>query len=260
MEIPLYQVDAFTSSQFAGNPAAVCPLESWLPAKVMQAIAAENNLAETAFIVRTDGRFEIRWFTPEIEVDLCGHATLASAYVLRKYLGYLDDSVVFQSKSGELLVTLEGDRLCLDFPALPPKPCTPHIRLVDGLGTQPVEILGAKDYLAVFADASEVLTLQPNFDVLRTIDRRGVVVTAPGDDVDFVSRFFAPGAGVDEDPVTGSAHCMLTPYWSRRLKKQAMSARQLSRRGGDLWVEDCGERVKIAGYVAPYLRGVIQVG
>lgn len=259
MEIPLFQVDAFASRVFSGNPAAVCPLERWLPAKTMQAIAAENNLAETAFFVNTSEGYEIRWFTPAVEIDLCGHATLASAYVLFEYLGYGGDRVVFLSKSGELAVDKHEGRLRLDFPSRPPQRCQPHERLIDGLGTQPLEVLAANYYMAVYPREEDVWTLEPNFEVLRALDKSGIVVTAPGREVDFVSRFFAPAMGVDEDPVTGSAHCLLTPYWSRRLGKADLRALQVSRRGGELWVSDRGDRVWIAGHVTPYLKGTITV-
>jgi PhzF family phenazine biosynthesis protein len=260
MEIPLYQVDAFSARQFGGNPAAVCPLEFWLPAQLMQAIAAENNLAETAFLVREGERWGLRWFTPEREVDLCGHATLASAYVLFQYLGAPGNTVVFDSRSGELTVSRQGDRLCLNFPSLPAQRVDPHPRLIEGLGTQPLEILAVKDfYLVVYASEDDVRTLQPNFDVLRLMDHFGIIATARGREVDFVSRFFAPAAGIPEDPVTGSAHCTLTPYWAQRLGKKSMRARQISARGGELWVEEAADRILIAGQVAPYLRGTITV-
>ncbi|MFN7924907.1 MAG: PhzF family phenazine biosynthesis protein [Bryobacteraceae bacterium] len=259
MDISLFQVDAFSSRVFGGNPAAVCPLDRWIPAKIMQAIAAENNLAETAFFVKTGDVYEIRWFTPAVEIDLCGHATLASAYVLFDYLSHGGDRVTFLSKSGELAVDKRDGRLCLDFPSRPPQRCQPHDRLIDGLGTQPLEVLAANYYMAVYPKEEDVWTLEPNFDVLRALDRGGIVVTAPGREVDFVSRFFAPAFGIDEDPVTGSAHCLLIPYWSRRLGKKDMRALQVSRRGGELWVEDRGDRVGIAGHVTPYLRGTITV-
>ena len=256
MEIPLFQVDAFTGEQFRGNPAAVCPLEYWLPAQTMQAVAAENNLAETAFFVKEGDRYGLRWFTPATEVDLCGHATLASAYVLFHYMGVQEEAVQFDSRGGELQVRRSGELLVLDFPAHPAQRCEPEQRLIEGLGTQPLEILRAQYYLVVYAGIEDILTLQPKMDVLALVGAP-CIVTAPGQDCDFVSRFFAPSYGIDEDPVTGSAHCTLTPYWSRRLGKKQMHARQLSARGGELFVEDAGSRVYIAGRVAPYLRGTI---
>ena len=260
MEVPLYQVDAFTLTQFAGNPAAVCRLNSWLPAHVMQAIASENNLAETAFTVREGERWGIRWFTPKVEVDLCGHATLAAAYVLFRWEGVAGERIAFDSRSGELTVTRRDDWLTLDFPSLPAGRLTPHPRLIDGLGTQPLEILAAKDtYLVVYASEEDVRLLNPNYEVLRTMDRLGVIVTARAAEVDFVSRFFAPAAGIDEDPVTGSAHCTLAPYWAQRLNKSELRARQVSARGGELRVETAADRVLISGQVAPYLRGTIEL-
>ncbi len=259
MEIPIYQVDAFTSRQFGGNPAAVCPLENWLPDATMQAIAAENNLSETAFFVPVGDRFHLRWFTPTIEVDLCGHATLAAAYVIQEYLRYPSPAVQFDSRSGVLSVTRDGARLTLDFPALPLTRCSPDSAIVEGLGVHPLECYVAMDYMVVLGSEDDVRTLKPHFATLARVDRRGVIVTARGRDVDFVSRFFAPGSGIDEDPVTGSAHCARAPYWSRRLGKKSMHALQVSARGGELWVEDRGDRVTISGHVAPYLRGSITV-
>jgi PhzF family phenazine biosynthesis protein len=261
MEIPLFQVDSFSSRTFGGNPAAICPLPEWIDAALMQSIAAENNLAETAFFVtRADGRYELRWFTPTVEVDLCGHATLAAAYVLYEYLGAAGEELVFETRSGELKVRRDGKILKLDFPARPPKHCDPHPRLIEVLGTQPLEILKAEwCYLAIYPNEEDVRTLQPNLPLLGTLGNMAAIVTAPGTSADFVSRFFAPAHGIDEDPVTGMAHCTLTPYWSRRLGKKNLFARQISARGGELWVEDRGDRVWIAGYVAPYLRGTITV-
>lgn len=259
MKIPLYQVDAFTRRVFAGNPAAVCPLDAWLPDEQMQAIAAENNLAETAFFVPENGEFRIRWFTPAVEVDLCGHATLASAFVICEKLEPVRQAVRFASRSGELVVTRQEGRYVLDFPARPPSPCAPHPRLVDALGTQPLQVLAARDYLVIYRDEEEVRSLQPDLRLLSEMDRFAVTVTAPGREVDFVSRFFAPAQGVPEDPVTGSAHCTLIPYWSRRLGKTILTARQISARGGELFCEDRGERVFIGGDAVLYLEGRIDV-
>jgi predicted PhzF superfamily epimerase YddE/YHI9 len=260
MELPIYQVDAFTSRTFSGNPAAVCPLREWLDPAVMQAIAAENNLAETAFFVPRDGRCDLRWFTPEVEVKLCGHATLATAYVLFENLGATGDELIFDTLSGELRVARVDGKLRLDFPALPPKRCEPHPRLIEALGTQPLEILKASYYLAVYPAPEDVLGLQPNLPLLGSLDNTPVIVTAPSSEVDFVSRFFAPSFGIDEDPVCGSAHCTLAPYWSRRLGKKQLHTLQVSKRGGELWLEDRGDRVWIAGHAAPYLKGCITVG
>lgn len=260
MRLSLFQVDAFSTRVFAGNPAAVCPLEGWLPDEKMQAIAAENNLAETAFFVRKDGHFDLRWFTPGCEVDLCGHATLASAYVLFEVLKEPGERLEFQTKSGVLSVARQGDLLVMDFPSRPPSVVeSPHADLVAGLGGKPVEILAARDYLVRYGNEAEVRALKPNFEKLAEVDRFAVIVTAPGSDVDFVSRFFAPAKGVNEDPVTGSAHCTLIPYWSAELGKTELRARQISKRRGELFCKLKGDRVEIAGHAALYLKGEIEV-
>ena len=258
MKIRLFQIDAFTDRRFAGNPAAVCPLEEWLDDPVMQAIAAENNLSETAFFVPAGDQFALRWFTPVREIDLCGHATLASAFVVLRYLQPERDVVTFSSQSGPLTVSRDGDRLRMDFPAWEAKECAAPAALLAGLGQPPAELRRTRDYLAIYASEREIRELRPDMQRLITLDA-SVIVTAPGDSVDFVSRFFAPQAGIPEDPVTGSAHCTLVPYWARRLGKAALHARQVSRRGGELFCEDCGERVKIGGQARLYLQGEIQV-
>lgn len=257
--IPLCQLDAFAGELFRGNPAAVCPLESWLDDALMQSIAAENNLSETAFLVR-DGEdgFGLRWFTPAAEVELCGHATLASAWVAFHRLGIEADRVRFESASGTLWVRREGELLVLDFPARPGVPCAGPPGLAEGLGSRPVEVLEAPYYLAVFDTEAEVRELRPDPRVLAEVGR-AVIVTAPGDEVDFVSRFFAPGLGIDEDPVTGSAHCTLTPYWSARLGRRELTAHQVSQRGGELRCVDRGERIEIGGRVVLYLDGLIHL-
>lgn len=255
--IPIYQIDAFTRKVFGGNPAAVCPLEEWLPEAVMQAIAAENNLAETAFFVPRGREFEIRWFTPEVEVDLCGHATLAAAYVILNELGSPNNYVHFHSQSGLLKVYRKHDYLELDFPSRPPQPAEYPPGLIAGLGATPQHILRSRDYVCVYETVEEVAALEPRFEELAKLDVLGIIATAPGTDADFVSRFFAPGAGVNEDPVTGSAHSTLIPYWAERLGKQKMFARQISKRGGELFCELHGERVRIGGYAVPYLKGEI---
>jgi PhzF family phenazine biosynthesis protein len=257
--LPLYQVDAFTSEPFSGNPAAVVPLERWLDEALMQAIALENNLSETAFFVPEGDAFRIRWFTPAAEVDLCGHATLATAWVLFSELGHQAETLRFLSRSGELRVTRADDWLTLDFPAQPPVPVGRLPDLVHGLGRAPAELLASEDYLAVFDSAAEVAALRPDFESLSRLDRRGVIATAPGDDVDFVTRFFAPALAVPEDPVTGSAFTQLGPYWSERLGRKRLRARQISARGGEVVCEMSGERVLISGHVAPYLTGTISV-
>ncbi|HQG30523.1 MAG TPA: PhzF family phenazine biosynthesis protein [Deltaproteobacteria bacterium] len=259
METPIYQVDAFTSTVFSGNPAAVCPLGEWLPDEVMQAIARENNLSETAFFVPEGDSYKIRWFTPEAEVDLCGHATLASAYVILKLLETSRTQVQFFSRSGLLTVSLEADLLAMNFPSQLPRPCEIPPMLVSGLGMEPSEILCSEDYFAVYESEDDIKRLEPDMNALCSIGMRGVIVTAPGRDADFVSRFFAPRLGIPEDPVTGSAHCALIPYWSRRLDKKELHARQISRRGGELFCRDLGDRVEISGCAALYMSGTINI-
>ena len=263
MKLPLYQVDAFGSATFAGNPAAVCPLEAPLSDALMQSIAAENNLSETAFFVKRRDAFDIRWFTPKAEVDLCGHATLASAYVVLEILERGRERVTFASKSGDLTVTRDGELLSMLFPARPPAQVdegSPHVAaLIDALGAKPERVLAARDYVAVFARERDVRELAPDMRKLARLDRHAVIVTAPGGAHDFVSRFFAPSIGVDEDPVTGSAHCTLIPYWSKRLGKPRLRALQCSPRGGELTCEDRGESVVMAGRAVLYLEGTIHV-
>jgi PhzF family phenazine biosynthesis protein len=244
---------------FTGNPAAVCPLDAWLPDETMQAIAAENNLSETAFFVPAGDGYRLRWFTPTTEVDLCGHATLASAYVVFRFLRPGVSEVDFQTQqAGRLRVVRDGELLALDFPARPAAPCAMSEALAAGLGRRPAALLAARDYLAVYDAADDIVALRPDFAALAALDRFAVIVTAPGTGgIDFVSRFFAPARGVDEDPVTGSAHCTLIPYWAERLGKTCLEARQLSRRGGALSCALDGERVSIAGRAALYLEGAI---
>jgi PhzF family phenazine biosynthesis protein len=259
MRIPLYQIDAFTSRLFSGNPAAVCPLEEWLDDAVLQAIAAENNLSETAFFVWRGDRYHLRWFTPAVEVDLCGHATLASAFVILNYLEPSRETVIFDTLSGELSVSRDGGLLSMDFPARPPSPCAAPHGLVEALGVTPREVLAARDLMAVFEREEVVRSMTPRMELLAQLNAFAVIVTAPGDKVDFVSRFFAPRAGIDEDPVTGSAHSTLTPYWSARLGKPKLHALQVSRRGGELWCEDRGGRVTIKGNSVRFFEGVIHL-
>ncbi|MCU0448845.1 MAG: PhzF family phenazine biosynthesis protein [Bernardetiaceae bacterium] len=258
--LPIYQVDAFASRLFGGNPAAVCPLAEWLPDDLMQQIAAENNLAETAFFVPQGRDFGIRWFTPELEVDLCGHATLATAHVILNELGWPESYLHFHSKSGLLKVHRKDQLLELDFPATPPQEAPAPAHLLEGLGARPVYLLRSKfDYLAVYATEAEVLALRPDFGQLGQVATRGIIVSAPGTNCDFVSRFFGPGAGINEDPVTGSAHCALVPYWAERLGKKRLHAWQLSKRRGELWCELAHDRVKMAGNTVLYLQGEIKV-
>jgi len=259
MKILLYQVDAFTGRVFCGNPAAVCPLEEWLDEELMQAIAAENNLPETAFFVLETEGYRIRWFTPEAEVDLCGHATLASAFVLFNYIDNTLTRVTFNSKSGPLTVASDGELLSMDFPSQPAKPCPTPRELIEGLGREPIEVLRSEDYLAVLAGENEVAKLEPDMGSLKKLELRGVIVTAEGEDADFVSRFFAPKFGIDEDPVTGSSHCSLIPYWSAKLGKQKLHALQVSQRGGELFCEDRGDRVLISGRVVKFMEGFISL-
>jgi len=260
MKLKQYQVDAFASRVFEGNPAAVCPLSAWLGDDVLQAIAEENNLSETAFFVPTGNGFHLRWFTPVAEVDLCGHATLASAHVLFDILGYPKPAVEFETRSGTLVVEKKQGDLAMDFPSIPPKPCSPPKALIDGLGEHPTEILAADDYIAVFDSEATVRALTPNFTVLAELDLRGVAVTAPGLNVDFVSRFFAPKFGIQEDPVTGSAHCELAPYWSVKLEKFTLQARQVSKRGGDVQCELRGDRVTLIGKAKTFMMAEIDTG
>lgn len=255
MKLRQFQVDAFAERVFEGNPAAVCPLKKWLPDRVMQAIAEENNLAETAFFVPVGKRFALRWFTPVAEVDLCGHATLASAHVLFEHLAYPQAVLTFTTRSGELRVQRRGKLLEMDFPATPATACTLPQAMVAGLGREPLEVLAAADYLAVFASEAEVRAITPNHAWLSHLDLRGVIVSAPGDEVDFVSRFFAPKYGIPEDPVTGSAHCVLTPYWAERLGKTTLSARQVSKRGGHVGCVLQGERVVLSGSAVTVMEG-----
>ncbi len=257
--LPIYQVDAFTSGPFTGNPAAICLLSGWLSDDMLQKIAMENNLAETAFIVPQNNEWLIRWFTPALEVDLCGHATLASAHVVMKILYPEMQEVVFRSqKMGSLTVRKRGDILELDFPSDPPRKCDMPVLIAGSLGIEPLEsYLGRSDYLLLYESENDIISLQPDFRSLAKADGRGVIVTAPGSDVDFVSRFFAPQSGIDEDPVTGSAHTTLTPFWAYRLGILSLKARQLSSRGGYLECSLNGERTYISGRTVLYLQGEI---
>ena len=262
MRLPLYQVDAFAGDLFGGNPAAVCPLPEWLPDAAMQAIAAENNLSETAFCVREGDGYALRWFTPTVEVDLCGHATLASGFVVMRFLEPQREAVPFRTvKAGTLTVTRDADMLAMDFPARPAAPTEAPAGLLEALGGAPRTVLRARDYLIVYDSAAEIAALAPDFAALAGVkDCWAAITTAPGENgVDFVSRFFAPAQGVPEDPATGSSHCTLTPYWAERLGKMTLEARQLSRRGGALRCALNGDRVSIAGRAVLYLKGQIEV-
>jgi PhzF family phenazine biosynthesis protein len=263
MELPIYQVDAFTSRPFAGNPAAVCPLSAWLPDDVMLAIAAENNLSETAFFVPEGDRFALRWFTPAVEVDLCGHATLASGFVVLTRLDPGRRDVVFQTKSGALTVRRDGEGFTMDFPSRPPVPTEVTEPLAAALGVRPSAAVKARDWIAIFERAEDVRRLAPDLARIAALDAFAVAVTAPGTgedaDVDFVSRFFAPAKGVPEDPVTGSLHCALTPYWAARLGRQRLAARQVSRRGGELRCVLAGDRVELSGQAVLVIEGTLRI-
>ncbi|MBT3789872.1 MAG: PhzF family phenazine biosynthesis protein [Alphaproteobacteria bacterium] len=255
MRIPLYQIDAFADRPFSGNPAAVCPLDSWLDDDVMQNMAMENNLSETAFFVGADGKYDLRWFTPASEVDLCGHATLASAHVVFNRLETTQDKIVFSTKSGDLVVTRQGDLIEMDFPARAPEAMKENPALLAALGGNPTSAQVSRDFFVTYETEAEVAALTPDMAALASLENWAIIVTAPGDHCDFVSRFFAPGHGIDEDPVTGSAHCTLIPYWSDRLGKDQMIARQISARGGELHCRNQGDRVAIAGRAHEVLVG-----
>lgn len=260
MTLDYYHVDAFADRVFTGNPAGVVPLKRWLPAAVLQSLAMENAHSETAFFVPRGGNFHLRWFTPKIEVDLCGHATLAAAHVLWTHLAHTEDPIRFDTLSGPVSVSRESGRLMLDFPVRPPQTVEAPPLLAEALGAKPFQVWRTENnYLAVFRREEELRALSPDFAKVAALDCIGVCATAPGKSVDFVSRFFAPKAGINEDPVTGSAHCTLTPYWSKRLGKPRLRAEQLSARGGRLWCEVEGDRVKIAGHAVTYMRGQIEV-
>ncbi len=263
MNLPIYQVDAFADRLFTGNPAAVCPLQGWLDDWQMQAIAAENNLAETAFFVPQGKGFQIRWFTPALEVDLCGHATLAAAHILFTELGFAEDIIEFHSRSGLLTVTRDQDRLTMDFPAEPALATQTPPNMEGALGYLPSEVLFNQDYLCVFDEETIIRDMQPDFAALSHFDARGIIVTAPAEKYDFICRFFAPQVGINEDPVTGSAFTKLAPYWSRRLDKEQLFAHQASKRGGDVWceVDEAKQgRIVISGSAVTFMRGTMNLG
>jgi PhzF family phenazine biosynthesis protein len=260
VRVPYFQVDAFTDRLFGGNPAGICLLEEWLPDALLQGIATENNLSETAFLVPKGSDFDLRWFTPEVEIDLCGHATLAAAFVIFHELKLRGSTVRFHTRSGVLSADRAEEVITLDFPALPAATCTAPAALINGLGWMPIEVrCGVEDLLAVVTSEADVLSLKPDTAQLAALDARGIIVTAPGSDCDFVSRFFAPRLGIVEDPVTGSAHSTLIPYWSERLGKTRMLARQLSSRGGELFCEARGDRVGIGGRAVLYSRSQLEL-
>lgn len=261
MKIKKYQVDAFADNVFEGNPAAVCPLNEWISDELMQHIAMEHNLSETAFIVNHNSYFEIRWFTPETEVDLCGHATLATGHVLFEHLNYKKQKIRLQCARGELMVKKSGNLLEMDFPSTVGKKVNAPTKLLEALAlrSQPIEVFKADDYMLVVDNQKQVEQLKPDFSLLKKIDTRGIMVTAPGEEVDFVSRFFAPAVGINEDPVTGSAHTMMVPYWAERGNKRELSAQQLSPRGGKMQCTCLGERTLLAGNAVTYSIGEILV-
>ncbi len=259
MKLKLYQIDAFAEQLFLGNPAGVCPLRKWIPDKLMQNIATENNLAETAFFVKEGNAFHIRWFTPLIEVDLCGHATFAASHVIFEFLNYKENSIHFISRSGDLFVRKEGEYLILNFPADKISKVEITASLIEGIGIAPLEAYkGISDYMLIYKNQEQIEKINPDFKILSQTGTRGIIVTSRGNECDFVSRFFAPGVGVDEDPVTGSAHTTLIPYWQKVLGKNEMTAMQLSKRKGNLKCKYLGERVEIGGKAKTYLIGEIE--
>jgi PhzF family phenazine biosynthesis protein len=260
VKLPIYQIDAFTNRVFGGNPAAVVVMDEWLEDQTLQAIAAENNLSETAFVIPGPECSPLRWFTPAVEMDLCGHATLAAAHVLFQEHYAEQTHLRFETRSGTLAVSRNDHLLYLDFPSRPGEPVTIDETLIEALGRTPVSAIRARDLMVVFETEAEVRDFSPDYSAIHGLDAFALIITARGEGVDFVSRFFAPGAGVPEDPVTGSAHCTLIPYWAKRLGKTALSARQLSSRGGELACELRGDRVLIGGQVVEYMRGEICVG
>jgi PhzF family phenazine biosynthesis protein len=260
MKLPIFQADAFASGLFKGNPAAVVPLSEWIPDQTMQLIAAENNLSETAFFIPEGDHFHIRWFTPKSEVNLCGHATLATAHILFNELNFQGELISFNSKSGLLTVRKIEDKLQLDFPADFVQPVEMNPVFDQAFGIQATAaFIGRTDYLLLFESEEIIRNMKPNFHLLKQTEARGIIVTSKGNEVDFVSRFFAPGVGIDEDPVTGSAHTSLVPFWSKRLNKKEMTALQFSERGGQLWCTLAGDRVLIAGKAITFLRGEIEI-
>jgi len=261
MKIPIYQVDAFASEVFSGNPAAVCILDSWIDDNMLQSTAAENNLSETAFLVRNNDGFDIRWFTPRTEVALCGHATLASAFVLFTCRDWSQEEIRFCTrKSGQLVVGKRNGLLEMDFPSRPVHRVIPPSGLKEALGVTPIAVLGSiEDLMFVLESEKALRELHPDISALERLECRGIIVTSRGSQSDFVSRFFAPGVGIPEDPVTGSAHCVLVPYWSSELHKKNLHAFQISKRGGELFCINAGDRVKIAGKAVLYSEGVISI-
>lgn len=259
MYLPLYQIDAFAQKRFEGNPAAVCPLQSWLHDDIMQKIAKENNLSETAFFVEENGEYHIRWFTPNCEVDMCGHATLASAYVLFEILHYAQEEIIFNSKSGPLMVRKEEGKIVMDFPVHDIKPIeTPDLAL-EAFGIKPQAAYKSMDYIFVFNNEEDIYDMSPNFEILNQFNGRGVIVTSKSKHYDFVCRFFAPNLGIAEDPVTGSAFTQIAPYWADVMCQNQLHAKQVSSRGGEVFCRVKQKRIEIAGYAVKYLEGKIEI-
>jgi len=259
LKLNLYQIDAFAKNIFEGNPAAVCPLHKWLEDKIMQKIANENNLSETAFFVKENDSFHIRWFTPLNEVDMCGHATLASAYVIFEILNYREDEIIFNSKSGILKVSKNNDKLKMDFPIQEIIRCDTPINILKAFKTKPIECYKSMDYILVFENEDDILNAKPNLDLLKDIDLRGIIITSKSQTYDFINRFFAPKYGIDEDPVTGSAFTQLIPYWNKVLNKDTFIAKQISQRGGEVFCKINNDRVEISGYAKKYFEGIIEI-
>ena len=260
MKIPIYQVDAFTSEVFKGNPAAVCPLSQWLSDEIMQKIAMENNLSETAFFIEDKDIFHIRWFTPKAELDLAGHPTLATAHVIMRENKKKLSKITFKTKINDILnVNFKNSLYLMDFPSRSPNPINEIDLITDALGKKPIKVLGHRDVVAIYKNEKDIRSIYPDMEKLKKLNYPAVIVTAPGDDVDFVSRNFAPKLGIPEDPVTGSAHCELIPYWSKILNKKEMIAYQLSERGGKIYCIDKNERVSIGGEAITFLRGEIEL-
>jgi len=259
LTLNLYQIDAFTKNIFEGNPACVCPLDKWIDVEVMQKIANENNLSETAFFVKEDDKYHIRWFTPTKEVDMCGHATLASAYVLFDILNYKKDEIIFNSKSGILKVTKDNKKFKMNFPIQEIKKCNIPDNLLNAFEIKPIECYKSMDYILIFEKEEDILKAKPKFELLKDIDNRGVVITSKSKNYDFISRFFAPKYGIDEDPVTGSAFTQLVPYWNKVLNKTTFKTKQVSQRGGEVFCELKNDRVEISGYAKKYFEGTIKI-
>jgi len=259
MKQKIYQVDAFANRLFEGNPAMICPLEEWFSDELMQQIAAENNLSETAFFVKKDSKYHLRWFTPKREVDMCGHATLATAYILFEYMNYNDKMIIFETKSGDLMVQKEGESFVMDFPVQMIVPCNISEHIEETFALKPIATFASMDYIVVFEDEKDILNAKPNLTLLKELDLRGVCITSRSEKYDFVTRFFAPNYGIDEDPVTGSVFTQLASYWSKKLEKKILYAKQLSSRGGEVHCELVDNRVKLSGKCIKYLEGEIEI-